>query len=109
MYELNFTKSDCEIIELALSIFPVYQQEIGHISSAQAQRNSSLCISAAKKLFYRRTDFSINEWRVITAGLILMQEIARGEISADAETKAESSKYFIPIGILLSKLPELPT
>ena len=50
-----------------------------------------------------------NEWRVITAGLILMQEIARGEISADAETKAECSKYFIPIGILLSKLPELPS
>lgn len=103
-FNINLSKSDCDAVLFALSLLPEYQVE-EEIPQAQADINTCLCISATKKILLRKTDLTENEWRVIAAALVLVQQIAYGNFAADAADKSECGKYFFTVNSLLPKLP----
>lgn len=102
---IQLSKGDVDAALFALSIFPTFQGQFC-AGEAQAEINASLCLSAAEKLIYRRSDLSKNEWRVILASLSCVLSICRGEIEASANERAECAKYFFSANSLASRIPD---
>lgn len=102
---IQLSKGDVDTILFALSILPAFQARLC-VGEVQADINTSLCISAAEKLIYRRSDLSANERRIILASLSCVLSICRGEIDASANDRTECGKYFFSVNSLVSRIPD---
>ena len=89
-------------ISAILAAFPL----VPELSDSDIQRhiNTELCISAAKKLSSHASDFSANEFRVITGAVLAAKEYLSGQldIDLDQELQADLKKYLFTYNHLIS-------
>lgn len=109
MVSLQLSRSDVETIEFALSVFPVYQEDVYELTPAQAASNTASCLSIVRKLSYHRTDLTAEEWHVIKASLLLVQQISRGDLPVDSATAAECKSRSFVVSLLRTKLSAIPS
>lgn len=97
---LNYklTATDTKVILFALSVLPAMELED---TEKQAQLNQICCISAAHKLTTGQNKFTLNEIRVISASLQIVQLINSGELDADSELKSDCARYLFDINRLV--------
>lgn len=96
-FSYNFTDGDIETLLFTLSLLPELRMEE---SEAQADINAQLSASAIGKLITGTNSFSLNEFRVITASLMVAKLILSDGISVDNKTMRLCQKYTLTINKL---------
>ena len=95
-YKLSAT--DIKVILFALGVLPTMELED---TEEQANLNQICCIGAAHKLTTGKNKFTLNEIRVISASLQIVQLINNGELDADSELKSDCARYLFDINRLV--------
>lgn len=98
-FEYEFSPEDIDTLLFTLTV-PLLV-ELDGVREAQKSINDSCCLSAAEKLIDLRTDFTVNEVKMMAVSLSMVNMILKGQLDVDSELKTDCSKYIFSVNRLL--------